>query len=63
MWKCWKVKNPQSGVLIELPGKHIGTVTVTDTGGDTPETEYSFVTFNGTTTIDSNKLGDYYIEE
>lgn len=58
-----KVKNPQSGVLIELPGKHIGTVTVTDTGGDTPETEYSFVTFNGTTTIDSNKLGDYYIEE
>ena len=58
-----KVKNPQSGVLIELPGKNIGTVTVTDTAGETPETEYSFVTFNGTTTIDPNKLGDYYIEE
>ena len=58
-----KVKNPQSGVLIELPGKTIGTVTVTATDGDTPETEYSYVTFNGTATIDSNKLGDYYIEE
>jgi curli biogenesis system outer membrane secretion channel CsgG len=58
-----KVKNPQSGVLIELPGKNIGTVTVTDTAGETPETEYSFVTFNGTTAIDPNKLGDYYIEE
>lgn len=58
-----KVKNPQSGVLIELPGKNIGTVTVTDTAGETPETEYSFVTFNGITAIDPNKLGDYYIEE
>lgn len=58
-----KVKNPQSGVMIELPGKQIGTVTVTATAGDTPETEYSFVTFNGTTAIDANKLGDYYIEE
>lgn len=58
-----KVKNPQTGVLIELPGKHVGTVTVTATAGDTPETEYSFVTFNGATAIDSNKLGDYYIEE
>ena len=58
-----KVKNPQSGMMIELPGKYVGKVTVTATGGDTPETEYSFVTFEGASAIDSEKLGDYYIEE
>lgn len=58
-----KVKNPQSGMMIELPGKQIGTVTVTATGGDTPETEYSFVEYNGTTPIDASKLNTYYIEE
>lgn len=58
-----KVKNPQSGMMIELPGKQIGTVTVTGTGGDTPETEYSFVEYNGTTPIDASKLNTYYIEE
>lgn len=60
-----KVKNPQSGVMIELPGKVIGKVSVLDLGGDTPETEYSFVSFtsNGSGEIDANKLTDYYIEE
>ena len=58
-----KVKNPQSGVMIELPGKQIGTVTVSATGGDTPETEYSFVEYNGSTAIDAAKLNTYYIEE
>jgi len=58
-----KVKNPQSGVMIELPGKQIGTVTVTATGGDTPETEYSFVEYNGSTAIDATKLNTYIIEE
>ena len=58
-----KVKNPQSGMMIELPGKQVGTVTVTATGGDTPETEYSFVEYNGTTPIDASKLNTYYIEE
>ena len=59
-----KVKNPQTGVMIELPGKQIGTVTIEGTGGDTPETEYSFVTFSGNgTTIDAGKLADYVIEE
>jgi curli biogenesis system outer membrane secretion channel CsgG len=58
-----QVKNPQTGVMIELPGKQIGTVTVTATGGDTPETEYSFVTYAGDTAIDAAKLLDYIIEE
>lgn len=58
------VRNPQTGVMIELPGKQIGTVTISATGGDTPETEYSFVSFSGNATdIDANKLMDYYIEE
>ena len=59
-----KVKNPQTGVMIELPGKQIGTVKVSATGGDTPETEFSYVSFTGNgTTIDADKLTEYYIEE
>ncbi len=58
-----QVKNPQSGVTIELPGKQIGTVTIISTSGDTPETEYSFVSYEGEVAIDANKLTDYYIEE
>lgn len=59
-----KVKNPQTGVMIELPGKKIGTVSVLETGGDTPETEFSYVSFTGEpSSIDPEKLTDYYIEE
>lgn len=57
------VKNPQTGLMIELPGKEIGTVNVIATGGDTPETEYSFVEVTTNTPIDTNKLTEYYIEE
>ena len=59
-----KVKNPQTGVMIELPGKQIGTVTISASAGDTPETEYSFVSFTGdSSAINAEKLADYYIEE
>jgi curli biogenesis system outer membrane secretion channel CsgG len=57
-----KVKNPQTGVMIELPGKKIGSVTVTLTAGDTPETEFSAVDYQGDA-IDATKLTNYYIEE
>ena len=57
------VKNPQTGLMIELPGKEIGTVTVLATGGDTAETEYSFVEVSSNTDIDVNKLTEYFIEE
>ena len=57
------VKNPQTGLMIELPGKTIGTVKVISTGGDTPETEYSFVEVSPNTAIDAEKLGEYFIEE
>mgnify|MGYP002231074653 FL=1 len=49
MSKGKKVKNPQTGIEIELPGKKLGTVTVVSSGGDTPETEYSIVTYTGST--------------
>lgn len=58
-----KVKNPQTGVMIELPGKNVGTVKVVSTAGDTPETEFSVVEVSATTPIDASKINDYYIEE
>lgn len=58
-----KVKNPQTGVMIELPGKEIGKATVLMSGGDTPETEYSFVEVTTSETIDNENLNNYIIEE
>lgn len=58
-----KVKNPQTGILITLPGKKIGEVKVISTGGDTPETEYSFVEVIGTTEVNSQNINNYIIEE
>lgn len=57
-----KVKNPQTGAMIELPGKQIGSVTVVSTEGDTPETEYSIVNYSGNE-IDASNLSNYIIEE
>lgn len=57
------VKNPQTGLMIELPGKEIGTVTILSSGGDTAETEYSFVEVSSNTDIDVDKLTEYFIEE
>lgn len=56
------VKNPQTGMMVELPGKTVGKVKITHTGGDNPQSEYSMVSFvEGT--IDSSKLDMYYIKE
>ena len=55
-----KVKNPQTGMEIELPGTLIGVVTVQTMMGDTPETEISFCSYSGQD-IDENHLEDYYI--
>ena len=56
------VTNPQTGIKIELPGKSVGRVEVLSVGGDTPETEYSIVSFKEGS-IDNQKLQDYFIEE
>lgn len=58
-----KVKNPQTGIMITLPGKKVGEVKVLSTGGDTPETEYSFVEVSGTTEVNSGNMNNYIIEE
>ena len=55
-----KVKNPQTGLEIELPGTLIGVVTVQTSIGDTPETEISFCSYNGED-LDEDHLENYYI--
>jgi curli biogenesis system outer membrane secretion channel CsgG len=57
-----KVKNPQNGMMVELPGKTVGKVRVAFSGGDTAESEFSMVEFvEGS--IDQNTLSTYYIKE
>lgn len=58
-----KVKNPQTGIMIDLPGKQVGSATVVSTGGDTPETEYSFVTLSTSESINDSTMGNYIIEQ
>ncbi|MCC5918857.1 MAG: hypothetical protein JJU02_16175 [Cryomorphaceae bacterium] len=57
-----RVKNPQTGMMMELPGKPIGKVRIVATGGDTPTTEWSMVEI-----IEGNmnpeELTQYFIQE
>ena len=54
------VKNPQTGMNIELPGTKMGEVTILSSYGDTPETELSFCSYEGEA-IDVENLNNYYI--
>ncbi len=57
------VKNPQTGMMIELPGSKVGEVTVISSIGDTPETEISFCCYSGED-LDLTKISEnYYIME
>lgn len=57
-----KVKNPQTGIEIELPGKKIARIKVEQTIGTNINDEISIVTFvDGN--IDVTKLEKYYITE
>lgn len=58
-----KVKNPQTGIMITLPGKSVGTAKIISCGGDTPETEYSFVEVSSSEKIDSENMSKYIIEQ
>jgi hypothetical protein len=49
-------------MMMELPGKTVGKVSVTFSGGDTPTSEFSTVVFTEGS-IDETKLVNYYIEE
>ena len=56
------VKNPQTGMMLELPGKKVGKIKIDFVGGDTPVSEFSTVSFvEGS--IDKNSLSSYYIKE
>lgn len=58
-----KVKNPQTGIMITIPGKVVGTAKVLTSGGDTPETEYSFIEVSSTDEINSSNMSNYIIEQ
>ncbi len=54
------VKNPQTGILIELPGKTVATIKITQTLGDTPQNEVSLASLiDGS--IDATQLEKYFI--
>jgi len=56
------VKNPQTGMMIELPGKAVGKIIIDFTGGNNPQNEFSMVSFiEGQ--IDNQNLNNYYIKE
>jgi hypothetical protein len=56
------VKNPQTGLQMELPGKAVGKIKITLTGGESVDNEFSVAEFveGG---IDETQLSKYYIEE
>ena len=62
MQKGKNIRNPQTGISVELPGKVVGTIAVEQLLGDTPETEFSRVSYSGQS-LDITRLSDYYIEE
>ena len=57
-----KVKNPQTGLNIELPGKVVATVKIDQTMGDTPEDEVSMASLTDGA-IDVTSLDKYFITE
>ena len=54
------VKNPQTGMNVELPGVKMGEVTILTSFGDTPETELSYCSYEGEA-IEAENLNNYYI--
>ncbi|NVO11567.1 MAG: penicillin-binding protein activator LpoB [Bacteroidales bacterium] len=56
------IKNPQTGMMIELPGKTVGKIKIDTIGGDTPQNEFSMVSFTEGG-IDKMNLNNYFIKE
>ena len=56
------VKNPQTGLTIELPGKPVAKITIVQTLGSTIQDEISLSTLTEGT-IDADKLSNYYDTE
>lgn len=57
-----QVKNPQTGMMIELPGKQVAKLTVLMTGGTTVTDEYAVVELSEGS-VDSAKLANYVIQD
>lgn len=57
-----QVRNPQSGMMVEMPGKEIGRVTIQMSLGDMPENEISFCEYSGED-VDMTNLMNYYISD
>lgn len=57
-----QVKNPQTGMMIELPGKQTAKVTVLSTGGLTVTDEYAIVEVTEGT-VEPSKLSNYVIQD
>ena len=55
-----KIKNPQTGAVIELPGKKVATVEVVMTLGEDELSEVSYVTLTSGS-VDGAALGDYHV--
>ena len=56
------VKNPQTGMLMELPGKMVAKVKIDFVGGENPQNEFSMVSISDGT-IDKQNLNNYIIKE
>jgi curli biogenesis system outer membrane secretion channel CsgG len=56
------VKNPQTGMMMELPGKSVGKIKIDFIGGDNPESEFSMVSLTEGN-IDKQNLNAYFIKE
>lgn len=60
-----QVKNPQTNMMITLPGKKIASIYITATMGDTPETEVSLATISSgdlKSYLTSKNFSDLYIQ-
>ena len=57
-----KVKNPQTGMMVELPGKQVAKITVLMVGGTTVTDEYAIVDLTEGT-INSSNLSNYIIQD
>ena len=57
-----QVKNPQTGMMIELPGKQVAKVTVLMVGGTTVTDEYAIVDLTEGA-INSGNLSNYVIQD
>ena len=57
-----QVKNPQTGLLVELPGKTVGEIRIDQTLGSTVADEISMATLTDGE-LDNETLEKYYITE